>query len=150
VDLNNLTLGDKIIGGTGIVLLITLLFLPWHSIDLGPFGGSINRTAVQSPNSIWGVLALLLTIVVVLAALLPKLTDVKLPDLPIPTADAILYGAIATLALLLLKLVIETESLGFGAFLAILLAGGMAYGAFQSKQDAEKAPGPDAAPPQPF
>jgi hypothetical protein len=149
VDLNKLTLGDKIIGGTGIVLVITLLFFPWHSIDLGPFG-SVTRTAIQSPNGFWGILALLLAVAVVVAALLPKLTEVTLPDLPIPYPDAVFYAAIATLALLVLKLLLETESLGFGAFLAILLAAGMTYGAFQSKSEAGATPGPSNTPPQPF
>jgi hypothetical protein len=149
VDLNKLTLGDKIIGGTGIVLVISLLFFPWHDIDLGPFG-STTRTAIQSPNGFWGILALLLTVAVVLAALLPKLTEVTLPDLPVPAPDAVFYAAIATLALLVLKLLLETEALGFGAFLSILLAAGMTYGAFQSKSEAGATPGPGTTPPQPF
>jgi hypothetical protein len=149
VDLSRLTLGDKIIAGTGIVLVITLLFLPWHSVDLGPFGGAYTRSAIQSPNSIWGILALLLTIAVLLAALLPKLSEVKVPDLPIPLPDAVMYASFAVVALLLLKLLVETEALGFGAFLAIILAGGMAFGAFRSRQEAGATPDPGSTPPHP-
>ena len=39
MDLDKLSLSDKIIAATGIVLIIDLLFLPWHSIDVGPFIG---------------------------------------------------------------------------------------------------------------
>lgn len=147
MDLSRLTLGDKIIAGTGIVLVITLLFLPWHSAGYGPY--EITRTAIQSPNSIWGILALLLTIAVLLAALLPKLSEVKVPDLPIPLPDAVMYASFAVVALLLLKLLVQTEALGFGAFLAILLAGGMAFGAFRSRQEAGATPDPGSTPPHP-
>jgi len=128
VDLKKLTLGEQIIGGAGIVLVITLLFLPWHNIDLG--FTDVSRKAVQSPNSFYGVLALLLTIAVVAVALVRKLTTTKLPDLPIGWNQAIFYATIAIEALLLLKLIVETDFLGFGAFLAIILGAGMVYGGF--------------------
>ena len=35
MDFSKLTLGDKILGGTAIALVIDLLFFPWHSIDTG-------------------------------------------------------------------------------------------------------------------
>ena len=93
VDLSKLSLSDKIIGGTGIVLLLDLLAFPWHSIDLGPFGGSFTRTAIQSPNGIWGVLALLLTaaVVAVLAVQAFK-PETKLPEIPVTWNQAIFYA----------------------------------------------------------
>jgi hypothetical protein len=150
MDLEKLTLGDKIVGGTGIVLIITLLFLPWHSIDLGPFGGSITRTAIQSPNGFWGILALLLAIAIVGVVAATRLGNVEMPELPIPLNQAIFYGSAATLALLLLKLIMETEALGFGAWLAILLAGGMTYGGFLISKDEEASTAGGSAPPQQF
>lgn len=139
MDLSKLSLSDKIIGGTGIVLLLDLLAFPWHSIDLGPFGGSFTRTAIQSPNGIWGVLALLLTaaVVAVLAVQAFK-PETKLPEIPVTWNQAIFYATVAVAALLLLKLVIETTALGFGAYLGILLAGGMAYGGFLKFQEDKK------------
>lgn len=154
MDFNKLTLGDKIIGGTGIVLLIDLLFLPWHSVDVG--FTSFTRTAIQSPNGFWGILAMLLTVAVVLLALLPQLTSVEIPEMPIPHADAVFYGACAVLGLLLLKLLLETDSLGFGAFLGLLLAAGLAFGGFSNWQEHKKTGGaggssqPGSTPPQPF
>ncbi|MBA2283690.1 MAG: hypothetical protein M3527_04395 [Actinomycetota bacterium] len=160
MDLNKLTLGDKIVAATGIVLLITLVVLPWHSIDLceglGDTGGlgiscSFKRTAIQSPNGFFGLLALLLTIAIVAAVLIRKLTTTDLPTLPVGWGKAIFFGSLAALALLLLKLVIETTALGFGSYLAILLAAGMAYGGFLlSKEDDVVAPGGGTAPPTPF
>ncbi len=133
MDLDKLTLSDKIIAGTGIVLIIDLLFLPWHSIDLGIT--TFTRTGVESPNSFWGVLALLLTIAVVAATLLRVLKpETKLPDLPVSWDRAIFFGAAAVLVLLVLKLVMEMDALGFGAWLGILLAAGMTYGGYLKYQ----------------
>jgi hypothetical protein len=147
VDLNKLTMGDKIVAGTGIGLFISLLFFPWHNIDFG-FGASFSRSGVQSPNAIWGWLALLLAIALAGSILAEKLGGVSLPDLPVPWHDARFYGAIAVIALLLLKLLLEFDFLGFGAWLSILLGAGMAYGGFLIKQEGPASTG--AAPPSAF
>jgi hypothetical protein len=128
MDLDKLTLSDKVLAGTGILLLIDLLFLPWHSIDIGPL--SVSRTGLQSPGSVWGVLALLLTIAVVAAIAVTRFTTTELPTMPVPLNRAVFLGAVVTFALLLLKLVSETDFLGFGAWLGVLLGAGFAYGGF--------------------
>ena len=129
MDLDKLSLSDKIIAGTGIVLIIDLLFLPWHSVDIGI--ATWTRTGIESPNSFWGVLALLLTIAVVVVTLLRAFKpDTQLPDLPVTWDRAIFFGAAAALALLVLKLILETDELGIGAWLGLLLAAGMTYGGY--------------------
>lgn len=150
MDLSKMRTPDWILGGCALVLIIDLLFFPWHKIDFGlsalGVGGSIKRTAVQSPNAFWGILALLVAIAILAVVIIRRLTTVKLPDLPISWTDATFYATIATLALLLLKLVIETSSLGFGSYFGILLAAGMVYGGFASKQADQAAPsGPPTA-----
>ena len=138
MDLSKLTTGDKIVLGTMIVLFLDLLLFPWHSIDLGPFG-SVDRAATESPNGFWGLLALLLAIVIIAVVIIRKLTTVELPDLPISWGQAQFFAGIAVLAILLLKLVLETEALGFGAYLAILLAAGGVYGGYVTQQETESA-----------
>ncbi len=129
MDLDKLSLSDKIIAGTGIVLIIDLLFLPWHSIDIGPFSTSL--TAIEERNAFLGVLALLLTIAVVAVTLVRVFKpETKLPDLPVTWDRAIFFGAAATLGLLVLKLILETDFLGIGAWLGLLLAAGMTYGGY--------------------
>jgi hypothetical protein len=152
VDLNKLSLGDKIVGATGIVLLIDLLFFPWHKVDLGfdipGVADSVTRKAIQSPNAVWGWLALLVALAIVAAVIIRKLTTTQLPDLPVPWPRAIFFGTIAVLVLLIIKLISETDFLAFGSYLAILLGAGMVYGGFLISKEAETATG--TAPPTPF
>jgi hypothetical protein len=141
VDLTKLTLSDKILGGTGIVLLIDLLFFPWHHISID-FGGvlsvSKNYSALSGTNQFWGFLALLVTIAIVGVVIATKLANAKLPALPIPLNQAVFFASIAVLVLLLIKLVLKTDYLGFGAYFGILLAAGQVYGGFlKSKEPAE-------------
>jgi hypothetical protein len=141
VDLSKLSLSDKILGGTGIILIIDLLFFPWHHISIS-FGGidvaSKSYNALSGTGEFWGFLALLLTLAVVGVLIVTKFTSTTMPDLPVPLNQAIFYTSIATLVLLLLKLVLETDYLGFGAYFGILLAAGMTYGGFlKSKEPAE-------------
>jgi hypothetical protein len=149
VDLNKLTMGDKIVAGTGIVLIISLLFFPWHSVTVSGFGmsQSFTASAIESPNGFWGILALLVVIAIVGVVLAQKLGNVELPDLPIPWSDAKFFATIAVLVLLLLKLIIETDGLGWGCYLAILLAAGMVYGGFLIKNEDA---GAASAPPSSF
>lgn len=134
MDLSKLTLADKIIGATGILLLIDLLFLPWHDIDFGI--ASATRTGLESPNSFWGILAFLLTIAVLAALAITRFSSTKLPDLPVPLHRAIFFATVAVLVLLLIKLISETDYLGFGAWLGLLLAAGLTYGGFLKNQEA--------------
>ena len=141
MDLSKLTPGEKVVLAAGAVLLIDLLFLPWHNIDLGIIG-SVSRSAVESPNAFWGVLALLLTAAMVAVVVVTRFTSAKLPDLPIPLGRAMFFAGAAVAVLLLIKLVSETDFLGFGAWLGILLAGGVAYGGFLMRKEAESAAPP--------
>lgn len=140
MDLNKLTLGDKILGGAGILLILDLLLFPWHSIDIGRV--TFTRQATESPNGFWGILALLLAIAIVAAVVVRRLTTAKLPELPIAWSMALFYAAIATLVILFIKLISETSSLGFGAWLGLLLAAAMVYGGFVASKESDEAPGP--------
>lgn len=128
MDLSKLTLADKVLAGTGIVLLIDLLFLPWHNIDLGIV--SVTRSGVESPNSGWGILALIVTIVVLVAVALTRFSTTELPRMPVPLNRAVFIGAVVVLVFLVIKLVAETDFLGIGAWLGIVLGAGFAYGGF--------------------
>jgi hypothetical protein len=127
VDLDRLGAGEKIVAGTGIVLVVDLAFLPWQSVDLGLT--TFTRSAIESPNAVLGVLALLLAGAVVAVTLLRALPPEKLPEPSLPGECATSLAAAGVLALLVAKLVAETDALGIGAWLGVVLAAGMAAGA---------------------
>ncbi|GIU84286.1 MAG: hypothetical protein KatS3mg008_1061 [Acidimicrobiales bacterium] len=136
MDLGKLSQGDKVIGICGILLFIGLLFFPWHSIEVGfgNFTSSTTCNAMDCTGEFWGILAFLLTIAVVVVVVLDRLTEVQLPEIPIPWERAAFFGAIGVEALLFLKLILETDFLGWGAWVNILLAGGMIVGGFLNLQ----------------
>lgn len=139
MDFNKLSLGDRIVGAAGILLLLDLLIFPWHRISIGiaGFRATATRSGLESPNSFWGILAFLLAIVVVAVVILKRLTTVQLPEIPIAWNQGIFFGSIAVLALLLIKLLAETNYLGFGAWLGILLGAAMVYGGFLVSKQGE-------------
>ena len=138
MDLSKLSRGDRIVVATGILLVIDLLFLPWYSISIANFV-TVTRTGVGSPDAILGILGLLIALVMAGQIGLARFTDAKLPDLPVPWPRAHLLGGAAALVLLLLKLVLHTSYLGFGAYVAILLAIGLAYGGATVNKEASRA-----------
>lgn len=148
MDINKLTLGDKIAGICGVLLLIGLLFLPWHSVDLG-FGIDYTRRAIQSPGAFWGWLAFLCTAAVIAIIIVDRLTEADLPELPIGYYQLAFFLTLATGALLLLKLVLETDFLGWGVWVNLILTAGMIYGGFLIFQGGGE-PKSGTTPPQPF
>ncbi|MGI9023293.1 MAG: hypothetical protein ACR2HV_08710, partial [Acidimicrobiales bacterium] len=129
----------------GVLLIVDLLFLPWHSIDVGILAsldvGTINRTAVQSPKEFYGILALLLTVVMVTQVALARLTTAKLPQIPVPWGHVHVIAGVSVLVLLLVKLLVETKSLGYGAWLGVLLAGALAFGGYTVNRESSAASG---------
>ena len=139
--LKKLSRGDQIVGGAGVLLVIDLLFLPWHHVRVGfaQFHVTANRTALQSPNAFWGWLAFLVTVALVARVVLARFTTVQLPKLPVTWGRASLIGGVAVVALLLLKLVLKTDFLGVGAWFGIILGGAMAYGGYLHTQEEQTA-----------
>lgn len=133
MDLKKLTQGERIVLIAGVLLIIDLLFLPWHSVETA--FGDFTRQAIEDPNGFYGVIALLLTIVMVAQVAAAKLGGVKMPDLPIGWGQIHLIAGVAVLALLVLKLVVETDALGFGCYLGIALAAAVAYGGFSINKE---------------
>jgi hypothetical protein len=133
MDFKKLTQGERITLIAGVLLILDLLILAWHNIDLGLLG-DIKRTGVQSPNAFWGVLALILTLLMV-GLIVARLAGVKLPDLPMPLGQILMIAGIAVLAFLLIKLVSETTALGIGAYLGILLGAAVAFGGFSVNKE---------------
>ncbi|HEY3239212.1 MAG TPA: hypothetical protein VGL92_06605 [Acidimicrobiia bacterium] len=133
-----LSLGERILGGAGVFLILDLLFLPWHRISVGIPGIARiteSRSGLQSPNGFLGLLAFLVVAALVAHVVISEFTKMELPEIPVSWGQADLLGAAGVAVLLLLKLVMETDFLGFGAWLAILAAGVLVYGGFLRNQE---------------
>ncbi len=135
MDFKKLSQGERIVLIAGVLLILDLLIFPWHNIDLAGLI-SVKRTGVQSPNAFYGVLALIVTLVMVGQIVAAKLANVTLPDLPVPWSQVHLIAGIVVFALLLLKLIVETDFLGFGAYLGVVLGAAVAFGGFTIRKEA--------------
>jgi hypothetical protein len=137
MDLSKLSRGDRIIAIAGVLLVIDLLFLPWYSFSFGPI--TVTANGLSGPNSFLGFLAFIVTIAMVAQIIVAKFTTAKLPDLPMPWPRVHMIGGYTVAGLLLLKLVLHISILGFGSFLAIVLAAGVAFGGYMVNQESSRA-----------
>ena len=135
--MRQLTQGERIVLIAGTLLILDLLFLPWHSVDLGPLQLAFDttRSAVQSPNGGYGVAAVLLTAVMVAQIVAVRLLSMQLPAPPIGWGQVHLVAGIFVAVVLVIKLVRETDFLGYGAYSAILAALLLAYGGYLISQE---------------
>lgn len=141
MNLKCLSLGERIMSLTAVLLLFDLLFLPWHRIDIGfGFGGTFSRTGIQSPNGFLGLLAALVAVAILARVVMSKFTTVEMPTLPMSWGRADLIAAVAIAVLVVLKLVLETSFLSIGAWLAIPFAAALLYGGYQRNRETPALP----------
>ena len=117
--------------GAGVALVVDLLLLPWHSYTFADV--RVRWQAVDEPNRFFGVVAVLVTIVIV-AVVLARALDVTLPHLPVPWGEVLFYASCGVVVFLFLKLLQETSALAYGAWLGLVLAGAMTYGAWLERR----------------
>ena len=137
MDLSRLTRGEKIVLLAGAFLLLDLAFFPWHRYDLlSLLGGDPTRTALQTPNSLQGTLAFLLTVAMVAQVVMTRFTNQQVNPALVRLQPA---AGLAVLGLLAWKLSVDLADLSVGAYLGLGLAVVLAYGAVIMSRD------PDAA-----
>lgn len=139
MDLSKLSLGDKIILGSG-VLLFVFYFFPWFTFDLGIYGGTYKQSG--SHFLLTGTVPMLLGLVMVGWVVATKLASIELPELPVPAGLLMLGMGGAAAVLVVLRLLIGGDDAGtdalsrsFGLFLATLAALGLAGGGFLKFQE---------------
>jgi hypothetical protein len=138
MDLNKLSLGDKVIAGSGIALLI-FSFLPWFRYEA--FGFSATQNGWD--YFFTGIVPVLLGLVLIAYIVVTKLTDgVNLPDLPVGWPLVVLGLAGLAAVLVILRLLIgagddpaDVLDRSYGLFLSVLAAIGLAAGAFLKFQE---------------
>lgn len=142
--LTKLTNLDRIVGGAALLFVVDLLFLPWIDVSFGiPGGGgvpgtsvSVTSAATSAPDGFLGILALLLGLAVLGDLLLDRLTEVKLPELPLPRPVLRLIAAAAAFALVALKFLLHPHPsyLGIGCWGGLVLGIAMSVGVFVANQ----------------
>jgi len=128
-------LGEKIIGGAAFVFFIDT-FLPWFKYDLGPFGGSVNKSGWSGDGAIFTILALLISLAMLAQIGLSRFTAMQMPALPqgFTWARVHLGGAVVILLLVLLRLLLGESTAGFdadkafGLWIGLVLAIAMVVG----------------------
>ncbi len=150
-----LSLGEKIILVAGVVLFICG-FLPWYSIDFGPF--SATRNGWQSPGAFWSIIAVVIGLAMSGVITVKTFTDMKLPaDIGGQSWARIhLAGGAIALLFIIIKFINENDFLGFGFYLGFLAAAALAAGgALMFRDEGGTLPGmppsdgPTASPPGP-
>ena len=122
--------GERIVLWAGGLLVVDLLFFPWHKLPpavllLG--GIRPTRTGVQDPHALQGTLALLLAVAMVAQVLLARSSS-EMANPALVRLQPV--AGMATLAMLAWKLALATSYLSVGAYLGTLLAAALAYGGF--------------------
>lgn len=138
MDLSKLSLGDKVIAGSGLALLI-FSFFPWFEYSFGGFG-SIEQNGWDFFFT--GIIPVLLGLVMIAWVVATKLADIALPEMPVPQGLLMLGMGGAAALLVVLRLLMGGDDAGsdvlertIGIFLATLAALGLAGGGFLKFQE---------------
>jgi hypothetical protein len=124
--LKGLSLGRKLILGSGVLLLLDT-FLNWQSISVGVSGVTVVSAGQSAWHGFWGVLLGLLTLALLLWVG-ARAFGVALPaTIPDGLATLAVGGLIVLFALL--KTVTESYS-AWPSYVGIVLGAGVAYGAW--------------------
>jgi protein-S-isoprenylcysteine O-methyltransferase Ste14 len=123
---SRLSRGERFVVVAGGILLVNLIFFPWHrSLLLAMVYGDVTLTGLQKPNQLQGTLAFLITVAMVAQVVMTKNSSQRVnPALVKLQAPA----GFAVLALLAWKLANTPEYLSVGAYLGLPLAAALAYG----------------------
>jgi hypothetical protein len=123
-----LSQGERIVLVGGLLLILDLLFVPWHRID--PEGYDMRLTAVQESYAAYGVVAVILTAVMVAQIVIARLTPARLPGSPALWAQVHLIAGVFVAVVLVIKLLRLTNSLAFGSYSGVLAGLLVAYGGY--------------------
>ena len=128
-----LSAGERTVLVAGLLLIADLLFLPWYDVDLAVFGhpGSATATGVQQPYAGYGIAAVVLTAAMIVQIVLVRVLAARMPNPPVPWSQIHLILGIFVAVALVIKLVRLTDSLGYGAYSAILAGILVAYGGYR-------------------
>jgi formate hydrogenlyase subunit 4 len=134
-DMNRVTTGQKILLVAGLILFIDL-FLPWQGVDVGEFGEALGISGnVSGFNGLGILVALLVIVMLVWEGLLAAGVSI-----PLGTTSPALIGAGiagATALFTLIAFLTKLSAIKYGAFIGLILALVIAYGAYVRFQESK-------------
>jgi hypothetical protein len=140
MDMGRMSTGTKILVIGGLLLFIDL-FLPWQGVDLGEFGQLIGASGNISGFTGLGVFVAILVLgLIVWEALLAFGVNIQMGTTSPALISAILGGAVALFTII--AFLSKLSAIKFGAFIGLILALVIAYGAYMRFQESTAGPGP--------
>jgi hypothetical protein len=139
--LAKLSQGDRIVLVAGLLLIVDLLVLPWYDAELAD--ADLERlvdttfTAVQDPYAAYGIVAVVLTAIMIVQIVLARLLSVPLPAPAVPWSQVHLVLGVFVAVVLVIKLARLTNSLGYGAYSGVLAGILVAYGGWLIAREAD-------------
>lgn len=125
-DMSKMSTASRILIIAGVLYIIDL-FLAWQSVDLGPVLGSVTANGVSGI----GVLNLLLAIALVAWEVM-AVAGVEI-NAPRSLISAALAGGIVLFTIL--KIIVDSESIGIFAWIGLVLALVIGYGGWMRWQE---------------
>ena len=127
-DVNRVSTGSKILLVAGLLLLIDL-FLPWQGFDFGSvFGQDVGGVSINGFSGLGILVGILVIALLVWEGLLVAGVNINMGTMSPALISAILGGATALFTLI--KFLTSLDAIKFGAFIGLILALALAYGAF--------------------
>ncbi|HXD64219.1 MAG TPA: hypothetical protein VNV17_06370 [Solirubrobacteraceae bacterium] len=132
---------DWILAGLALLLIIDLLFLPWFSasVTIGSFSASFTATATDAPDGLFGVLAVLSAVALIVDLGVERLSPgTTVPNIGGSRTQTRFVLACVTALFVALKFVfnIHFSDFGFGFYAAVVLTAGLVWVAFQTRSGA--------------
>jgi len=146
MDLNRLTLGEKI-AGISAILLFVFMFFDWYGVSISGGGESVD---LGGGGSAWDALdfipiLLLIAIIVTIGVLVVEAGDTGV-ELPVHGAAIVTVAGVISFLLILFRIIdtptfaefggVSAEgSVKFGIFLALIASAGIGYGGYRTMQE---------------
>lgn len=134
MNFSDVTRDDRILGGVALLLIISLLFLPWFHLAIGPF--SANLTATDAPDGWLGVLAVLGAIALIADLAVERLSPgTTVPNIGGSRTQTRFVLACITALFVALKFLfhIHFSLFGWGFYLTAIAAGVLVYFTMQAR-----------------
>ena len=135
------------------MLLIGMFAFPWYSISTPSFtvgnqtvgGATFTSNVLKGPGAFFAIIGLIVLIALLAEFAIRRFTSAQLPSIPVSWNAAELYGALAVLALLVIKVLFHIGNFGWGFYVVLLSAAVLVYGAFEITRKGSSAPVHSAA-----